>query len=276
MSKAIVISEICPLYASRDESSALADEALYGYVVEAGQVNGGFAAVTTSYRYSGFAPVRCLLFDGEAAERWESVRKFTPKTFFIDVLSQPRVQGAHLASVPRGGKLFIPDPRPDDEGWYKTVLPDGRVGFVRSASLEEEEESYRLRPEPVTRRLLTTNAMQFLGSQYRWGGKTARGVDCSGLLSLSYLLAGSVIYRDASLRDGYDMHEIPFEQLQEGDAIYYKTHVTMYLYGGIYLHSTGFCRSPGVVYNSFDPQSPLYRPDLDGTHIRCGSIFPVK
>ena len=52
----------------------------------------------------------------------------------------------------------------------------------------------------------------YLGAQYRWGGKTPLGIDCSGLVSMAYLLSGVIIYRDAAIKPGFALHEISFEQ----------------------------------------------------------------
>ena len=35
------------------------------------------------------------------------------------------------------------------------------------------------------------------GTEYRWGGKSGRGIDCSGLVSSAYMQCGVLIYRDA-------------------------------------------------------------------------------
>ena len=41
--------------------------------------------------------------------------------------------------------------------------------------------------EQALRHALTNSALRYLGTQYRWAGKSSQGVDCSGLLFLSYM-----------------------------------------------------------------------------------------
>ncbi len=45
---------------------------------------------------------------------------------------------------------------------------------------------------------LINNAMLFLHTPYVWGGKSALGIDCSGLTQLIFKMAGKTIHRDAS------------------------------------------------------------------------------
>ncbi|MBV8479937.1 MAG: C40 family peptidase, partial [Actinobacteria bacterium] len=40
-------------------------------------------------------------------------------------------------------------------------------------------------------------ARTFLGAPYEWGGLSAAGIDCSGLVHLAYRLAGRVVPRDS-------------------------------------------------------------------------------
>ncbi len=37
----------------------------------------------------------------------------------------------------------------------------------------------------------------------RWGGKAADGIDCSGVVFMSYLMNGVLIWRDAEIVEGY-------------------------------------------------------------------------
>ena len=114
---------------------------------------------------------------------------------------------------------------------------------------------------------------QYLGTQYRWGGKTTRGLDCSGLVSMAYLQNGVLIYRDAKILDGWPVHEIAREAMKPGDLLYFPGHIALYLGGGKYIHSTGAVTSGGVVVNSLDPKDARYRADLAENITAVGSIF---
>ena len=69
----------------------------------------------------------------------------------------------------------------------------------------------------------------YLGAQYRWGGKTPLGIDCSGIVSMAYLLNGVTIYRAAAIKSGFALHEISLEAAKPGDLLFFPGHVAMYL-----------------------------------------------
>jgi cell wall-associated NlpC family hydrolase len=87
------------------------------------------------------------------------------------------------------------------------------------------------------------------------------------------MLNGILIYRDATIVEGYPVHEISMEQIKMGDALYFPGHIAMYIGEGRYIHSTGKIGSGGVVYNSLQPEDPLYREDLVKQLYAVGSIF---
>ena len=116
-------------------------------------------------------------------------------------------------------------------------------------------------------------ARLYLGAEYRWGGKSSRGIDCSGLVSAVYMQNGVLIYRDAQLRPGWPVHEIAFEAKKPGDLLFFPGHIAIYLGGNKYIHSTGAAASDGVVINSLDPADPRYRADLPERITAVGSIF---
>ena len=194
------------------------------------------------------------------------------------------------------------------EGWARVRLLEGREGSVRGVALEPQRYSMAsifyleegrpfmeaeakgrgLVPERLVSETLNTwfggledafrisvcqTARQYLGTQYRWGGKTTRGLDCSGLVSMAYLQNGVLIYRDAKILDGWPVHEIAREAMKPGDLLYFPGHIALYLGGGKYIHSTGAVTSGGVVVNSLDPKDARYRADLAENITAVGSIF---
>ncbi len=127
--------------------------------------------------------------------------------------------------------------------------------------------------EEAFRAAVCEQAKKYMGTEYRWGGKSGRGIDCSGLVSSAYMQCGVLIYRDARIVEGWPMHEVPFEEKKPGDALFFPGHIALYLGGGRYIHSTGAAVSGGVVLNSLDPADPLYREDLVKCLNAVGSIF---
>ncbi|MDR3238874.1 MAG: C40 family peptidase [Clostridiales bacterium] len=275
MGKAIVKTDIAPLHDKPRGDSTLVDEALFGMVVETlGQAENGFVRARTPYRYEGFVPMKCLLTDEREADRWQSAPKWTVWAPYLDVKAEPRVQAPALAYCTRGGVLENPGAdAPPPDGWTEVRLPGGQAGFARTPCLAPQKPDWSAVRETEMREALVRTARTYLGVQYRWGGKTPLGIDCSGLTSISYWLNGCAIYRDADIREGFAMCEIPFAKKQKGDLVFFKRHVAMYIGQDEFIHSTAYARSEGVVINSFHPASPIFRKDLLETIVKTGSIF---
>lgn len=268
------------------ELSAIADEGLYGMLVRVtGSVIDGFVPVQTFYGYSGYALAGDLLFMGEeGAGNWEHSGLFVTDGICADVLSLPKVQGVCLASLYRGSLVAVREWDYEDTGWAQVRLADGQTGYMRNQFLSEKKFSQegvftgrpvqkRIVSEEQFRRDVTGTAKKYLGVQYRWGGRSTAGIDCSGLTSASYMQNGILTWRDAKIVEGFPVHEIEQEKMKPGDLLYFPGHIAMYLGNGEYIHSTGKRGSGGVVINSLDPSSPVFREDLVKSLYAAGSIF---
>ena len=268
------------------------------------------AEVVTFYGYHGYVFASKLYFCSEKELRGYLSAELVLAGRATDVLTLPKVQGVRLAELERGAVLRrLPDPEAEAHtGWAKVGLADGRSGYVRDVALEPgrfsmtavftQEAGWTFdealakaegcKPEELVpraidrwfggseeafRNALAEQAKKYLGTEYRWGGKSGRGIDCSGLVSSAYMQCGVLIYRDAKLVEGWPMHKIPLEQAKRGDALYFPGHIALYLGEGRYIHSTGAARSGGVVLNSLDPADPLYREDLVKSLYAVGSLF---
>jgi beta-lactamase class A len=159
------------------------------------------------------------------------------------------------------------------EGWQKVKLADGRVGFVPAAIPVPQPLEPVSRDEDVLRRRLVEAALSYSGTHYRWGGKSPQGIDCSGLCSMAYMLCGILIFRDADIREGFPIRQIPLEQMKPGDLIFFPGHVAMYIGDDRYCHSTAKVGFNGFAVNSLNPSHPDYREDLHKTITKIGSYF---
>lgn len=269
--KAIVNVPICTLYEKPTRQSTVVDEAQYGMVVEIlDEVMPGWLQIRTHYRYEGIVCDEDLLIDDAAVEAWENnPQKIVLNKNFCDVLSEPRVQGWTKITLPLGS-IISPLGEPE-EGWQEVLLADGRTGYVMSQILGTYHTSPVSDDEQTLRNALVEAVHRFRGTHYRWGGKTPQGIDCSGLCSMAYMLCGILIFRDASIKEGFPLHDISLEDIKPGDLLFFPGHVAMYIGENRYCHSTG--KGAGFSINSLDPADPDYREDLHKNITRVGSYF---
>lgn len=271
--KAIVNTAVCPMFGQPAWESTVEDEVLYGMVVDIlEEVAPGWYRIRTHYRYEGIVSADALIVGDEAAAAWEAMPKQVVRNKnHCDVLSQPKVQGWHLESLTRG--CLVAPLEELENGWTKVRLVDGREGYNQTSILDTYHAQPLSTDEETMRRALCDAALLYQGTQYRWGGKSPMGIDCSGLCSMAYMLCGVLIYRDAKIMEGFPMHEISLDNIKPGDLLFFPGHVAMYLGEGRYIHSTGRKGDDGVVFNSLDPNAPDFRADLLARITHVGSIF---
>lgn len=266
--------------------TAIADEALYGMgLLITGEMVEGFYPVRTFYGYSGYVKEEDVeIVSLPSLREWERSNLMVVNGIHTDILSLPKVQGVRLLSLFKGALIRVLDFNSETEGWARVELLDGRVGYMRNQFLRKKEFSQaglwmgdlfqrRIVDKEAFRKMVVKTAEEYLGTQYRWGGKSTAGIDCSGLTSMSYLLNGILIYRDARIEPGFPVREIPKDEMLPGDLMYFPGHIAMYMGNGVYIHSTGKTGSGGVVINSLNPEAKDYREDLAQSWYASGSIF---
>lgn len=123
---------------------------------------------------------------------------------------------------------------------YEVLLPGGLTGALPAASCVMEDEGFGrgVTPEDIM------YAAEFLGSDYKWGGITASGMDCSGFVYSVFRINGIYLKRDSYMQadEGVD---VPVADLKPGDLVFFKskgakriTHVGIYIGYGNFIHAS--------------------------------------
>ena len=142
------------------------------------------------------------------------------------IRSEPRDDAEQVTQALRGDPLEVRDRR---EGWARVTTAYGYPGWIREDALCDDDA--------------VSVARTFLGAPYEWGGLTAAGIDCSGLVHLAYRLLGQVVPRDAWQQEEAGKRVSAGEE-RLGDVVTYggdgarADHVAFWLGDGLILHAT--------------------------------------
>ena len=226
----IINSAIASLYKEPTKNCGRVDEVLYGMHVTAIKNEGDYVYIRTGYRYEGWINKKHLLKPLDSHK--VSLIKYVSNTT-TDVLTLPKVQANLLITLTLGCTVNVM--KEESDGWVKVFLADGTKGYMRSAHLSLFPKNCT---EEVMRKNICKTATNYLDVQYRWGGKSPQGIDCSGLCFMAYYLNGINIYRDADIKEGFAIKKIPQHEAKKGDLAFFPGHVGMLLDENNLIHSS--------------------------------------
>jgi cell wall-associated NlpC family hydrolase len=203
-----VIEPQAPLRREPRPDAPLETEALKGERVTIYDANGeGWAwGQLAADGYVGWLPENALATAGAAP---------THKVTALRTLAfpGPSIKLPPLEALPLGARLAIA--RIEDR---MAVTQSGAyVPAAHLAPLGENESDF------------VTVAERFLGAPYLWGGKTALGLDCSGLVQVALTACGVSCPRDSDMQEvalGAAVSADP-STLERGDLIFWKGHVAI-------------------------------------------------
>jgi len=81
---------------------------------------------------------------------------------------------------------------------------------------------------------------RFVGVPYVWGGKTAAGLDCSGLIQTALEATGKAAPRDTDMMEKVLGEAVSLSDVRRGDLIFWKGHMGVMLDETRLLHANAF------------------------------------
>jgi gamma-D-glutamyl-L-lysine dipeptidyl-peptidase len=174
----------------------------------------------------------------------ESVGEHTFARHLAAVRAEPSDDAEQVTQVLPGEPVAVEERAGD---WARVRTAYDYPGWIQSADLGGEPDAGWLDKSATS---ALEHARTLLGTRYLWGGMTSAGIDCSGLVHMSYRATGRLVPRDA---DQQEDAGAPVEEPQPGDLITYgdpetrADHVAFWVGEDCILHSTQRAGVDGVI-----------------------------
>ena len=249
-----------------DYESPLETQELMGTVVEIVGEQSYWREVVTPQPYRAWCTDQGLVeMSADELKAYEEA----PKVMFCDlyghIYKEPSMDSPTICDLVGGDLLRLTTVKDNTDKtlkkalkgrWTEVMLPSGKTGFVPSKQLKLHN-GFRSIPmgegsaesiSSETTEAIIAQAEKLLGVPYLWGGMSAKGVDCSGLVRISHIMNGILLPRNASQQVKCG-ERVELDNLQRGDLVFFGTpatdekpmritHVGIYLGGNKIIHSS--------------------------------------
>ncbi|MBR5299193.1 MAG: C40 family peptidase [Bacteroidales bacterium] len=187
-----------------DYESPLETQELMGTVVEIVGESGYWREVQTPQPYKAWCTDQGLVeMNAEELKAYEEAPKVIFTELYGHVYKWPSDKADTICDLVGGDMMRFVSKKGK---WTMVMLPSGKTGYVRSHLLKKHEgfmsiamgEGSAESISPQTTEAIIAEAERLLGVPYLWGGMSAKGVDCSGLVRISHIMNGILLPRNAS------------------------------------------------------------------------------
>jgi cell wall-associated NlpC family hydrolase len=149
-----------------------------------------------------------------------------PSTF---VFSGPDIKSKVLEILPLGASVTVSDEASDHNARYGMIEPAGAIVMQHLMPVGEHAGDF------------VAVAETLLGTPYLWGGCSAFGIDCSGLVQIAMKMTGRHAPRDSDMQEeelGTALDRaVGLPPLRRGDLVFWKGHVGIMQDGERLLHA---------------------------------------
>ena len=227
--KRMAVVELSTIYMRQapDYESALETQELMGTVVEIVGEKGYWREIASPQPYKAWTTEKGLVeMTAEEVKAYEEAPKVIYTGLYGHIYREPSYKATTICDLVGGDvmrlavekKHIVPQtatgrnrkasskPLKKNGKWTKVILPSGGTGYIPTTEVKIHEgfisiaqgEGTAKSINSETTEAIIAQAEKLLGVPYLWGGMSAKGVDCSGLVRISYIMNGIVLPRNAS------------------------------------------------------------------------------
>lgn len=299
---AVVQTSTCYMRLQPDYGSALETQELMGTVVEIVGQKSYWREIVSPQPYKAWATSMTLVeMNAEQIAAYEKAPKYIFTASYGHVFTSPDENSAKICDLVGGDVMRIVEPKADQTipaQWVEVMLPSGEKGWTLKKNVRVLGKRVNIKKGDPSQGLVSQEkieaviheAMNLRGVPYLWGGMSAKGVDCSGMVRICFLMNDILLPRNASQQvfcgksieiprpDTAGLTEAKVKaafnkekalaatkNLRRGDLVFFGnietgrvTHVGLYLGDGMMIHSSHLVR-----VNSLIPGSKNY---YEGSH----------
>jgi cell wall-associated NlpC family hydrolase len=216
-----VVEGAAPLRRAPTHAAPLETEALYGETAMVYEENEGWAwAQLDRDGYVGYLSAEAL-----GAPDRPTHRLAVPRSF---AYPGPSLKLPPILALPLGARLAVASVKGD----FAVTAEGLHVYAPHLAALDARAADF------------VAVAERFLEAPYLWGGRTAQGIDCSGLVQTALAEAGVEAPRDADMMEAALGAPVAFgadlADLRRGDLVFWKGHVGIMSDDRMLLHANAW------------------------------------
>jgi cell wall-associated NlpC family hydrolase len=196
-----IITTISNVRTGPSASHPVTTQALLGETLQIFETRDGFHWVQLDI--DGFTG---YIRTGDADTNKAAAPTHTITAKLAHVYSRADIKSEPLEILPMGARINAVGVETD------TWLTLARGGHIKTVATR-----------PLPTKDIVEIAARFTGAPYLWGGKTALGIDCSGLIQVAFHAAGLQCPRDSDMQEAALGEPLPPDaQPQRGDLIFFK------------------------------------------------------
>lgn len=293
---AVVGTSTCYMRLQPDYESALETQELMGTVVEIVEEKGYWREIESPQPYKAWTTEKTLVeMTPEQLREYQEAPKYIFTAPYGHVYTTPTKNNPSAICDLVGGDVMRVAPKIKGSAspsgkhgkWVQVILPSGRRGWVPKKDVRPLEDRIDIRMgdsaeglvSPEKMEAVIHDAYELRGVPYLWGGMSSKGVDCSGLVRICFLMNDILLPRNATqqvkcgkeievprkdtegltevqVKEAYDAEKAreAIKNLVRGDLVFFGntetkgiTHVGIYLGNGEMIHASHLVRVNSLI-----------------------------